>query len=332
MRYITVNCGSTNLRLSLYEDGARISSVKRTAGGRDTARTGDSGFLRASFRDALAEIIAGAGLRESDVDIVLVSGTITSSVGIYHIHHIPAPAGIDDTAAHSELVTLPDVSSVKMLFIPGIKTLAPPYVMPGTPEYIDGFDSMSGEECEIYGFMKLLGLGGEFVIALPGSYNKTLLVGPDGRISKMRTGMCGEFMTSVAENTLIGYTLPHPVIRRVIPEKLIEGFDYARSRGISPALSKSRMVATLCGYSPDETGCFFAGAALADDIAATESLCDERLPLVIGGASPLREVFGILLRHTGVATAGIVAVTDEENDEASSVGEFEVWKRFSGMR
>ena len=95
MRYITVNCGSTNLRLSLYEDGARISSVKRTAGGRDTARTGDSGFLRASFRDALAEIIAGAGLRESDVDIVLVSGTITSSVGIYHVHHIPAPAGID---------------------------------------------------------------------------------------------------------------------------------------------------------------------------------------------------------------------------------------------
>jgi len=327
MKYICVDCGCTNMRARLFDNGVKIDESRRKAGGRNTAFTGSNEFLKASLKDCLAELLEKTGTAENDVEIVLLSGTITSNVGVYHAHHTVAPAGVPESAKGARRVVLPEISSMPMLFIPGVR-VNPDGNEPDRMTVIDHFDSMSGEECEAYGIMELTGLTGDFSITLPGSYNKAFYIDKSGRISTMSTGMCGEFMTALSEHTLMGLTLPKPVIRRVIPDALIEGFDYASRRGVSAALAKSRIAAVNAGYSDDETGNFFAGASLHGDIS---SAYDEYIPgkkLVIGGSNPFRTAFEVLLRHKGVAGEDLYVITDEMNEAASPRGQMAVYKEY----
>jgi len=331
MKYITVDCGCTNMRARLFEDGRLLHIVRKKAGGRNTALTGSNKFITDALRECLSTLCAEAGVHNSEIEIVLLSGTITSNVGVYHAHHRPAPAGPRECAQGAEYVTLKDVCGIPMLFIPGVKTLPSDTGLCGV-ELIDSYDSMSGEECETFGLAKLTGLGGNFAITLPGSYTKAFFVDGEGRIATMDTGMCGEFMTALAENTLIGLTLPHPVIQKIIPEKLIEGYIYAHARGVSSALAKSRILQVNCGYTLDESGNFFAGAALHDDIEASCRVVVPGRPLVIGGSNPYREVFRILIEHRGCEASEIITVTDEQNEMCSPTGQLEVYREYLKLK
>ncbi|MBO7376988.1 MAG: 2-dehydro-3-deoxygalactonokinase, partial [Clostridia bacterium] len=104
MLFISVDCGTTNLRCRLCDsDGITVlCETKRTAGGRDTALTGSNLRLRAALCDAVSEILARPGEKRAEIAAVILSGTITSAVGVYHVHHLPAPAGPSDSSAAAE--------------------------------------------------------------------------------------------------------------------------------------------------------------------------------------------------------------------------------------
>lgn len=334
MLFISVNCGTTNMRCRLYsDDGLKvIAESKRKSGVRNTAFEGKSDCLRKSLRDCIDDLLSESGKNESDIERVISVGTLSSNVGIYHVHHIVAPAGLKEVAFAAKTVALEDITRIPILFVPGVKIM-PDRKTEETRDrmrIIEKLDSMSGEECEAFGIMERLGISGNVTFCLPGSYNKTFNVDGEGRIIDMYTGMCGEFMTSIAENTLLGHTLPHPVVRKIIPEKLIEGYLYSKEKGTSPALIKSRMLAVNYGYSEDETGNYFAGAALADDISITAGATVQGRPLIIGGPSPLREIFRILLGYAGTATERIIDAGEELSSLSSLIGGHAVWRLNSG--
>ena len=327
MNFISVDCGCTNMRCRLFADANKLCEVKRKGGGSTTAITGGNELLKKNLHECIAECLAESGLKESDIEVIMLSGTITSNVGVYHVHHLRAPAGPADSAKGAGYVILPEISGIPMLFIPGVRTDGSKDETDNV-KLIDSFDSMSGEECEVYGISAQLGLAGDFSITLPGSYSKSFYVNTQGKISSMSTGMCGEFMTAIAENTLMKCTLPHPVLQKIIPERLYAGFDYAHARGVSTALAKSRIMQVNCGYSIEEAGNFFAGASLHDDIMAALREVKAGKIFVVGGSNPLRHAMYELIRHVGCSASEIIEITDEINDFAPVAGQLAVWKHY----
>ena len=190
---------------------------------------------------------------------------------------------------------------------------------------------MSGEESEIYGISEALGLPEDFIITLPGSHNKVMEVNGN-KICSIRSGLCGEFIASISEHTMLKSALPSPVIRKVMPEMLTLGWRMADKYGLSPMLIKARMLQLLGGYSQDEAANFFVGALLHDDIQTVARIAakpeSKGKPVVVGGGDPLKTVFMILLAEAG--TENLIAVPDELATLASNYGAmrvYEAWKR-----
>lgn len=323
---ITVDCGTTNMRCRLFDGQTMLAQAKRTAGCRNTAFSGTSDFLRQSLKECIDELLTATGLREADIEAVVSSGTLASDVGIYYLPHAVAPVGVRESAAAARLAHMPEVTSIPILFIPGVKTLPAPGET-DTDKFLDALESMSGEECETYGIMSRLGLEGDFVITLPGSYNKVFTVDAEGRITWLQTGMCGEFIAAMSEHTLLKHSLPHPVIQEILPEQLYVGFDYSVKNGVSPSLIKARTTQLFGGWSRDEAANFFIGALLKDDIMAVVRAAKGQ-KIVVGGGDPLRSIFILLLRRAGVGN--IIEVDDDTARLAPSIGAmmvYEEWKK-----
>ena len=134
------------------------------------------------------------------------------------------------------------------------------------------------------------------------------------------------FTYFLCQKNILKKSLPHPVIQRVSPQKLIQGFEFAGQNGASPAMIKARLVRTLGGWGADDAANFFVGALLHDDIRVTASLCSPSIPLVLGGSEPLRTVFGVLLRNCGIEN--IIDVPTEVASIAPNIGAITVYEKF----
>ena len=320
---ITVDCGTTNMRCRLYENDNILTEAKRRVGTRNTAFDGHCGKLKEGLRECVEEILEKSGLKESDIAAVVSSGTLSSDVGIYRVPHVALPIGVEKSAAHAKMVTMPEITSIPILFIPGEKSL-PEEGESDEVRIVELVDSMSGEECEMYGLRRLMGLEGPFAITLPGSYNKSFEVDGEGIIRSMYTGMCGEFIAAMAEHTLLKHSLSDPVLQTILPERLIFGYEYAKSHGVSPSLIKTRNVQLWHNWTRDEAANFFIGAILCDDIRNVLRIVRPDRPLVVGGGDPLRTVFATLLAHEGVEN--LIIVDDETARIASNVGAMMVYR------
>ncbi|MBQ4140975.1 MAG: 2-dehydro-3-deoxygalactonokinase [Clostridia bacterium] len=326
---ITVDCGTTNMRCRLFDEKKLIDQERALCGCRDRAFTGSSAILEENLSALIKTLLERNSLTESDIEVIISSGTLASDVGIHKIPHAVCPAGIPESVNAAELVVKENVSPIPILFIPGVKTLPPDDADIETK--ILTYESMSGEESEIYGITEALGLPEEFIITLPGSHNKVMEV-KDGKICSIRSGMCGEFIASISGHTMLKSALPQPVIREIIPEMLLLGYRMADKYGLSPMLIKARMLQLLGGYTQNEAANFFVGALLHDDIASVASIAakPESLgkPLVVGGSDPLKTIFMILLKEAGAEN--LVAVPPEVATLASNYGAmrvYEAWKK-----
>lgn len=322
---ITVDCGTTNMRCRLFDGTELLEETKEKCGCRNGVFDGSNDCMKDALKRGIATLLQRRNIEEKDVSAILSSGVLASDLGIYYLPHAVAPAGPKESARAAELVTMPEVCSIPILFIPGVKTL------PRTEEkdsegWIEKLESMSGEECETYGIAKLLGLTGDYVITLPGSYNKVIEVDGQGRICSIRTGMCGEFIAAMSEHTLLKSFVPSPVIRTVIPEKLICGWEYSCRHGVSHTLIKTRMVQLLGDWTEDEAANFFVGAILRDDISSVAALCADGRPAVVGGGNPLRQIFCVLLEHAGVQN--LMTIDDAAARIVSSLGAMEVLEAY----
>ncbi len=326
---ITVDCGTTNMRCRLFEGKKMLDQERAKCGIRDGIFVGSAKILEETLSGLIKTLLTRNGLTESDIEVVISSGTLASDVGIYKIPHAVCPAGIPESMRAASLTVMDSVTGIPIFFIPGVKTL--PADDADLETKIVTYESMSGEESEIYGIADALGLPDEFIITLPGSHNKVMEV-REGKIISIRSGLCGEFIAAVSEHTMLKSALPQPVIRRIMPEMLRLGYRMADEYGLSPMLIKARMLQLLGGYSQDEAANFFVGALLHDDIRIVARIAakDESKgkPIVVGGSDPLRSVFMILLEEAG--TENLIAVPDEIAALASNMGAmkvYEAWKK-----
>ena len=331
---ITVDCGTTNMRCRLFDGKTLIDQERALCGCRDRAFTGSSAILEENLSRLIKTLLDRNSLSESDIEAVISSGTLASDVGIHKIPHAVCPAGIPESVRAAEMVVMESVSKIPILFIPGVKTLPAPDADLETKILI--YESMSGEESEIYGISEAMGLPEEFIITLPGSHNKVMEV-KNSKICSIRSGLCGEFIASISGHTMLKSALPEPVIREILPEMLRLGYRMADKYGLSSMLIKARMLQLLGGYSQDEAANFFVGALLHDDIRTVAEIAErpssKGKPVVVGGSDPLKTVFMLLLEEAG--TENLIAVPAEVATLASNYGAmkvYEEWKRVQSAK
>ncbi len=325
---ITVDCGTTNMRCRLFDGKTLLDQERRKCGIRDGIFVGSKKILEETLSELIKILLERNDLSESDIEVVISSGTLASDVGIYKIPHAVCPAGIPESVKAASLTVMESVTNIPIFFIPGVKTLPPEDADIQTK--ILTYESMSGEECEIYGIIEALGLPDEFIITLPGSHNKVMEV-KGGKIVSIRSGLCGEFIAAISGHTMLKSALPDPVIREIMPDMLRLGYKMADEYGLSPMLIKARMLQLLGGYSQDEAANYFVGALLHDDIKAVARIAakpeSKGKPVVVGGGEPLKTVFMILLEQAGAED--LVPVDGDAAILASNFGAmrvYEAWK------
>ncbi|MBE6644490.1 MAG: hypothetical protein E7612_03815 [Ruminococcaceae bacterium] len=305
-RYITVDCGTTNTRVFLVEVDKIVSHSSLSVGAKNCFedRTSFTAVLKAEIDSLIKKNL----LFEKDIEAIILSGMITSELGLCTVEHIKAPAG---KAELNKGLVLRDVgiSSLPCYFIPGVKTNA---------ATLDATDMMRGEEAELMGLIRKG--DGECVYVLPGSHSKHIIVDSEGRISDFGTFLSGELIAALANHTILKDSVSLD-IESFDEEYLLTGYDYAKKYGISATLFKTRIANRLFGLNPIQCYSFFMGAVLENEISAVTKYGKKKI--MIGGKASLREPMRFIIENRTELEVG--TYSDDETKFATALGAVKIF-------
>ena len=138
-RYITVDGGTTNTRVSLISDGKITDTLKIQS-------VCDSAVYKSELKKKTAELLRRNSLSESDILRILATGAMaTSEIGLCPLEHLFVPADIERLKKESYETQIPEISGIPFVFVRGIKTAC---------DTFSDADMMRGEESEMMGIIK----------------------------------------------------------------------------------------------------------------------------------------------------------------------------------
>ena len=123
MCIITIDSGTTNTRVNIWQSERVIADSFQEVGARDTAITGSKTTLQNGVRMAIAQVLSQANIQIANVKLILATGMIGSNLGLLEVPHVPAPAGLEELAKGMKMTIIPEVISCPIWFIPGVRNL-----------------------------------------------------------------------------------------------------------------------------------------------------------------------------------------------------------------
>ncbi|WP_171394077.1 2-dehydro-3-deoxygalactonokinase, partial [Vibrio mediterranei] len=168
---ITIDTGTTNTRVALFDGKQRVDLVKANIGVRNTSIDGNNQQLISIIANAISQLKKTHSLQDSDIEAILAAGMITSNLGLYEVPHLVAPVSLESFANNIKSVVIPEVSALPIHFIPGVKNLDTENL-----QSVVGLDIMRGEEVEALAIVDLFNIEQGAIIALPGSHSKFVAV------------------------------------------------------------------------------------------------------------------------------------------------------------
>lgn len=297
-RYITVDGGTTNTRISLVEEGSVVDTIRLSLGAR--ANSENKGTLDCAVKEGLDALLAKHSLKEEDVAQILASGMISSEMGLFFVPHIKAPVGIKELHGAIKSVMLPHISKIPFSFVTGVKT-------EGT---LEESDLMRGEETELYGLFEEMPRNA--TVILPGSHSKIIKTDENGCIISFKTMLTGEMLASLSAYTVLKASVDLKE-GSLVEKALLDGYRYTEAHGINEALFKVRVLRNALGGSHNEAYSFLLGAVLHDEIKVITACGGE--DIYVGGRLAIKEATVLLLHNLGFK--GAVAV-DEQTVNAST--------------
>lgn len=306
MMLLCLDGGTTNTRLRLLTEGTVTDSVSVKVGSSDS----NTSRLKKAVKEMISSLLDRSGLKESDIEVIMAAGMITSEFGLYEVPHIIAPAGVKEFADGIKEVTLPEITPIPFWFIPGFKNDAP------EP------DMMRGEETECIGLCASLNVHEPTAVILPGTHNKVILF--DGkRVTSCGSMMSGELISVLCGNTILRYDLPDPLPKEYEKDALFAGADHCKTYGLTDAALRVRSIRKAGTRTPSWLASFLVGAVLYCDVIAIGAKSEGRR-LVIGGADPLRsETAELCARYL---PNGITAANDTLTAGATAYGQYVIYK------
>lgn len=301
-KFITIDGGTTNTRISLVFDDKIIDTKKYNIGVGGSDRL----TLLTTLKNGIKEILFENNTRESEIERILASGMITSEAGICELKHIPAPCGINEMASAMHETVIGEISDIPFVFSRGIRTNT------------DEVDVMRGEETELMGLFDTPPK--DCLYVLPGSHTKLIYIDENGKISDILTSITGEMISAISCDTILRNSVS--LKASLNTDYLIKGYLYAKEKGIPFAFFKVRMLDKIIGRSEDEKYSFFIGAALFSDIE--NMIKAEVKNIIIGGKEELRRPIVILLQS--FSKKKITEIKDETARNAASCGIVKIYK------
>ncbi len=305
-KYVTVDCGTTNMRLYLVKDRCVSDVYKLPVGARNGIEA-----VRDTLKNGIAELLSRNGLSTRDVAHIIGSGMITSGYGLLCIEHLPLPIGLRELHENRIETQYPDIADIPWCLIPGIKCVN---------ERIEDCDTVRGEETEVMGLLDDGPLAGVYV--LPGSCSKHLTVDADGRIVFVRGTMTGELFRALVENTMLrgSVDFDHAVL---IERFLYLGYDCCERRGFNEAVSRTGTIHKLWNSTREECYSFLLGAVLHDEVRMLlHDAKDQRI--VMGGQTQLKNAIACLLRYGG--HTNVCVLSEEKVAVSTALGAVKVYE------
>ena len=311
-RYITIDGGTTNTRVSLIVNSKCLHTVRLSVGARSCIDHKE--VFENELRSAIAGILEKFKLQESDIIRILASGMITCEFGLCELPHIIAPAGIRELHDSMAEVSFPKISSIPFVFVRGVKV---------DSALLDSVDMMRGEETELMGLMTLCPdiSDDECVYVLPGSHSKIVSIDKNGRISDFSTMLTGEMIMSLSQNTILKDAVDLSC-EGYDESALFEGFEYAQNAGLNKALFKVRILKNIFKKTSLEVYSFYIGAVLSGEISYIIS--SRAKNVAIGGKSQLKTATAALLRH--YSSKKVNVISDEAVENSTSAGIIAVYE------
>jgi 2-dehydro-3-deoxygalactonokinase len=335
MHFATIDCGTTNSRVYVLDDGMRIvHKGTRKVGVRDTAITGSKQALREGLAALFATVVAEAGLRVEDVRFAITSGMITSEIGLQEIPHLWAPAGLSELA---ESLTVTEDRSVfpldlPLVFIRGIKNPYPPET---TYEDIRRIDFMRGEETQVVGLLTRPDMPRPPLTAVVlSSHTKYIHVRDDGRIAGSLTTLSGQVFEAIRQATSIGKSItaegePDAGDLSLAVKTAYEAVHHA---GFLRALLMPRFMEVLLRVPAEIRRTFVEAAIATEDLRALQDFpllgFPRDCPMVLIGSPSRCRVFQEVLALAAAAGPMVVEISAEEFvDRLSIEGAVEIARR-----
>jgi 2-dehydro-3-deoxygalactonokinase len=329
MNIITIDTGTTNTRVYLWRDDLCLDNEKRSVGVRNTSIDGNNSKLISAIGAAYSALLARNHLHDSDVDLILASGMITSNLGLVEIPHLVSPVGLEEfsnsiTSKRFDLIS----RSNPVYFIPGVKN-------------IDFFDSvnlhrndfMRGEEVEAIGIIPQISVDNQTIIALPGSHSKYVEIDRKGRIASCFTTMAGEILEVITTNTILSSSLRKSFCSDLRKESLLNGFRMSMEFGVSRALFAVRALDIQARETIEELTSFSLGVVIASDVQALREQYiktdSENFSIVVAGHSVFSEALYLCLKGT-FKSVSISRYAYKEDEPLSGTGAIAVAKK-SGL-
>ena len=300
-KYITIDGGTTNTRISYVDNFSILETVKLSCGSNPEGKE--------KLQKLCADTISDLSKKYGNPLCIIGCGMLTSEYGLSEVKHICAPAGISDFHDNMKLINLPDITDIPIYLIPGLK-------MKGE-SFLD-VNIMRGEETEIIGLVG--SLREDSIYILPGSHSKIINADKDGKICSVRSFMSGEMISSLSNHTILKGSVN---LDSLINEKYLKsGYEFTKEHGINESLLKVRTMDIMFGARSDETYSFFIGCILEGEV--NEIIKTEEKHVFIGGQTKLKEALKILLDE--YSEKEIYAYPDEDCTNASIKGMIKIFE------
>lgn len=296
---ICIDMGTTNTRAWLVHGNEIFIRRSAPVGVRDTARTGNSELIRATLKELIGSISIEAKTSGLTPALVVGAGMITSSLGLFEIDHVLAPAGAHEIANSMRSVSASDVTDLPIWLASGVRTGS---AEPDIAE-LSELDLIRGEETLCVGLHSIGKLGPESTLLNLGSHWKAITLDKDGRIASSFTTLSGELIRAIQQQTVLSSALPQGRFVDLDLHWLEQGCEQQTFSGLSRALFCTRILEQRFKLTPLQLSSFLLGAVVGSDLAASvknKKLANE---IVITGEGAAVEAWKHLLEAKGFAAS-----------------------------
>jgi 2-dehydro-3-deoxygalactonokinase len=306
---VTIDGGTTNTRVFLWSHGQCVGHAAAPVGVRVTAVEGSTDTLQKTIRDLVAEAIRQAETVPANIGMFLVSGMLTSNLGLVEVPHCVAPLSLDELAGAMVERRIPSVFGEKPVwFIPGVKNFADADL---TEENCLSMDMMRGEETEAAGLLSHLGRTRQTILVLPGSHNKFIPVDEKGRIGGCLTSLTGELLQSLTEHSILASSVGRGFASRFAETPFLRGVEWGKKTGVGHGAFLCRIHEQFFHDSPLEAQNYLLGLFFGDE---AEQLSrhplfphPEQSLFVLCGRPVMQQAYACLFARRGWKTHSVEA-------------------------
>ena len=265
MLIATIDAGTSNTRVFLWQDTTILAEAQMPIGVRHTAIDRHNKKLTAAVRDTLREAARKAGVTMDDIACILGAGMLTSNVGLKEIPHLAAPISLDALSHAIVPCHLPEICPQVIHLIPGIKNMDD---MSFTDETIGHMDIMRGEETEAAAILQCFPSIEHMVLVLPGSHNKYIAVSNGDTICGCLTTLAGELLHAMTFDTILASSTAQSYAEHYDAEAFQRGVVCRRQSGFGHAAFMARILDLFDEATPNVVQNYLLGILLADDLIA----------------------------------------------------------------